>query len=205
MATRGESTRNKILEVAEQIILKKGFSATSIEDIIGEAHITKSGFFYHFSGKNELALGLVERYKVEDTRIWNELMDRARSLSEDPLQQMLIFMKLMAEMMADIPNGHPGCLVASFTYESMQFDTGVLEGIRDNVLAWRNVFGTQLQAVADAYPMKIETPIDDLADGITAVMEGGIVTSLTLGEPEILVRQLLMYRDYLRLLFGDVK
>ncbi|NNE05302.1 MAG: TetR/AcrR family transcriptional regulator [Xanthomonadales bacterium] len=204
MASRGASTRNKILEVAEQIILKKGFSATSIEEIIGQAHITKSGFFYHFAGKNELAQGLVDRFLVEDARIFNEMMERARSLSEDPLQQMLIFMKLMAEMMADIPNGHPGCLVASFTYESMQFDQQVLDGVRQGMLDWRTIFGEQLQRVADAYPMKIETSVDDLADGITTAMEGGIVVSLTIGDPEILVRQLLIYRNHLRLLFGDV-
>jgi len=204
MPTKGESTRENILAVAEQIILQKGFTATSIEEIINAANITKSGFFYHFAGKNELAQGLVDRFLVEDSRIFNEMMDRARSLSEDPLQQMLIFMKLMAEMMADIPNGHPGCLVASFTYESMQFDAEVLEGVRQGMLDWREIFSKQLQAVADAYPMKTETPVDDLADMLTAVMEGGIVTSLTIGEPDILVRQLLLYRDYLRLLFGSV-
>lgn len=203
MATKGEATREKILEVAEKIILKKGFSGTSIDEIISGAAITKGGFFYHFSGKNELAVGLIDRYRRDDDRLFNGLFERADSLSEDPLQQMLIFMKLLAETMADIPNGHPGCLVASFTYESQQFEAAVLQNVRAGVVSWRRLFGKHLQKVADRYPMKIETPVDDLADMLTSIMEGGIVTSLTLRDPEILVRQLNLYRNHLRMLFGD--
>lgn len=204
MGSKGAATREKILASAEQIILRKGFSATSIEDIISSAHITKSGFFYHFAGKNELAAGLVERYLLDDDRIFNEMFDRANSLSDDPLQQFLIFLKLLAEMMADLPNGHPGCLVASFTYESMQLEPAVLTRIADGVLGWRELFGKHLQRIADVYPMKIPMTIDDLADMLTAIMEGGIVTAMTLKEPDVLVRQILRYRDFIRLQFGDV-
>jgi len=203
MATKGEATREKILEVAEKIILKKGFSGTSIDEIISGADITKGGFFYHFSGKNELAVGLIDRYRRDDDRLFNDLFERADSLSEDPLQQMLIFMKLLAETMADIPNGHPGCLVASFTYESQQFEAAVMQNVRAGVVSWRKLFSKHLQRAADRYPMKIETPVDDLADMLTSIMEGGIVTSLTLRDPEILVRQLNLYRNHLRMLFGD--
>lgn len=205
MVTKGQETRERILGVAEQIILQKGFSATSIDEIISEANITKGGFFYHFNGKNELAVGLVERYQTEDTRIFAELFERAESLSEDPLQQMLIFIKLMAEMFADLPSGHPGCLVASFTYESLQFEPDVLERVAAGVLGWRAMFGEHIQKIVEVYPMRIELPVEDLADMLTAVMEGGIITSLTLKDPDILVRQLLQYRDFLRLLFDSVR
>ena len=36
-------------------MLAKGFGATSIEEVIAEAGLTKSGFFYHFKDKNALA------------------------------------------------------------------------------------------------------------------------------------------------------
>lgn len=204
MATKGEATRENILAMAEQIILQKGFTGTSIEDIINQANITKSGFFYHFSGKNELASSLIERYKKQDDEFFNGLFERAESLSEDPLQQMLIFMKLMAEMMADIPNGHPGCLVASFTYESLQFEEPILQEMRDGMLSWRALFAEHLQKIADHYPMKVETSVEDLADMLTTILEGGIVTSLALKDPNVLVQQLLQYRNHLRMLFSSV-
>lgn len=42
---KGEATRERILEVAEASVLAKGFGARSIEEVIAEAGITKSGFF----------------------------------------------------------------------------------------------------------------------------------------------------------------
>jgi AcrR family transcriptional regulator len=52
---KGPATRERILELAESAVLEKGFAATSIEELIVAAGITKSGFFYHFKDKGELA------------------------------------------------------------------------------------------------------------------------------------------------------
>jgi len=54
--------RTRLLDIAEDAVLAKGFAATSIDEIIAEAGITKSGFFYHFSDKNVLARALLQRY-----------------------------------------------------------------------------------------------------------------------------------------------
>ncbi len=204
MATKGELTRENILGIAEQIILQKGFSGTSIDEIIDASNITKGGFFYHFKGKEDLARHLMLRYQVADDHFFNQLFERAESLSEDPLQQMLIFLKLLAEAMGDLPSTHPGCLVASFTYESQQFNDDVKQVICDCIIGWRQLFIKKLASIKDAYPMKIETDIMELADMLTSIVEGGIILSKALNDPERLVKQILEYRNYIRLLYGDV-
>lgn len=204
MTTKQPNARERILDVAQQKILNKGYAATSIDEIRNEAHITKGGFFYHFNGKNELALALVERYLDNDEVFFNSLFKRAETLSEDPLQQMLLFLKLLAEAMGDIPNGHPGCLVAAFIYQSMQFEDNVLELIARGMLDWRQLFKKHLDKVSEKYPMKAEVSTDELADNLTAIIEGAIVTSLVLKDPPILSKQILHYRNYIRLLFGSV-
>ena len=66
MGVKGQQTRENILACAEGIILQRGYSGTSIEDIIREAGITKGGFFYHFDGKSDLAKKLMLRYLEQD-------------------------------------------------------------------------------------------------------------------------------------------
>lgn len=61
-----KSTKERILAAAEQVILSQGFSATNIEDILSKAAITKSGFFYHYANKQDLARALVMRYLEND-------------------------------------------------------------------------------------------------------------------------------------------
>ena len=63
---RANETREKIMDFAYDIIVQKGFAATSIEELVEAAGITKSGFFYHFRDKNDLARQLFERFLAED-------------------------------------------------------------------------------------------------------------------------------------------
>lgn len=201
MGEKAQNTRNRIMATAEKIILQKGFAGTSIDEIIDQAHITKGGFFYHFKGKNELALALLQRYLEADDVFFTELLNRARSLSEDPLQQMLIFLKLLAEAMEQLPDTHPGCLVAAFTYESQQFDDDVIQKNKEGILSWRKLFADQLTVIEHTYQPRFATDVENLADMLSACMEGGIILSRVLNEQQSLAKQILHYRDYLRLLY----
>jgi TetR/AcrR family transcriptional regulator, transcriptional repressor for nem operon len=203
MGEKASNTKHRIMTTAEQIILQKGFAGTSIDEVIQQSHITKGGFFYHFKGKNDLALGLLKRYLDADDVFFNELLGRARELTDDPLQQMLVFLKLLAEAMAELKVHHPGCLIAAFTYESQQFDDDVIKMIKDGTLSWRKLFSEQLRLVEEKYQPRFETDIDDLADMLSACMEGGIILSRILKNPAALSKQIIHYRNYLRLLYDN--
>jgi len=199
--SKGQSTRERIMDIAEEAILEKGFGATSIEEIIAAAEITKSGFFYHFKDKNELARAMLQRYLDRDDEVLDEIFDRARELSDDPLHAFLIGLKLFAELMADLPQGHPGCLVAIYCYQERLFDSGVRELNRDGVIAWRNRFAAVLEEISEKYPPKEDVDLNDLADMVSNVVEGGIVMAKALGDPKLLSRQVLLFRSYVGLLF----
>ena len=47
---------------------------------------------------------------------------RARKLSDDPLQQFQIFIRLYEELFEDLSEPFAGCLMASYVYELQQFD-----------------------------------------------------------------------------------
>jgi len=44
----------------------------------------------------------------------------------------------------------------------------------------------------------------DLADTLTSIIEGGIILSKAFNAAERLVTQILQYRNYIRLLYGDI-
>lgn len=199
MATKGETTKENILNIAQHLMLQKGFSGTSLDEIIAAANITKGGFFYHFDSKNDLAKHMMLKYKHDDEVFFNGLFDRADELSEDPLQQMLIFLKLLAEAMENLSDVHPGCLVATFTSANQQLNEEVKGVTADCTLSWRNMFAHRLRKINQQYPMKIDTTVNDLSDMLSTIIEGGIIMSRTLSEQNILVQQILQYRNYLRL------
>lgn len=200
--TRGQETRNRILDVAEESVLAKGFDATSIEEIVAGAEITRSGFFYHFPDKNALARALIERYLEQDRILLGGIFARAAELSDDPLHRFLIALKLLSETMADLPNGHPGCIVATVCYQERLFDAEVRALNRQSVLAWRKLFLAELEHIAARYPPRDEVDLATLADMISTVIEGGIILAKALAEPKALSHQILMQRSYVKLLFS---
>jgi len=201
MSSKNEGTRERILSVAESIILKNGFAGTSIEDILRQAAITKGGFFYHFNGKKELAKALVERYLSQDDRIFEDLFAQADAETDDPLHQLLTFLQRFADMLANLETTHPGCLVASFTYESQQMDEEVQMSIKQGVLVWRKLILLRLEKIAEHYPPTTDTPLTAVADMFTSSVEGGIILSRIFGNNQVLVQQVQLYRQYLQMLF----
>jgi len=199
--TKGNKTRDRILDVAEKLILSHGYSGTAIDEIIEHAHITKGGFFYHFDSKLDLARALLDRYRERDAELFSGLMERARSLIDDPLQQMLVFINLFSELFAETLEEHPGCLSASFAYEDYQFNDEIRALNQQNLGKWREIFAEQLHRVAELYPMAIETDIETVADMLATNIQGGLVLAIVHGDHEIPIQQLRQYRNYLRLLF----
>jgi AcrR family transcriptional regulator len=199
---KGERTRERILEIAEAAVLQKGFGATSIDEVIAEAEITKSGFFYHFKDKNELARALLIRYLEQDEEILDQLFGRGQELADDPLQAFLIGLKLFAEMMEDLPAGHPGCIVAIYCYQERLFDKSIHEINRQAVLQWRQRFRRILDDIARLYPPNEPVDLDEMADMVTTIVEGGIVMSKALRRPQSLAHQVLLFRTFVKLLFS---
>lgn len=195
------STRDRLLNLAEQLVLQKGFASTSIEELIAGVGITKSGFFYHFKDKNDLAKALMQRYLESDERIVEEIFARAAELHEDPLHRLLIGLKMYAEMFARVHDVHPGCLAASVCYQDQLFDPEVRALNAEGMLAWRKRFRGYLTEIAERYPPKMDVDLESMADMITALVEGGIILAKSLHEGKALPAQVLHFRNYVRLVF----
>jgi AcrR family transcriptional regulator len=202
---KGEETRGRILEIAEAAVLAKGFGATSIEEIIAEAGITKSGFFYHFRDKNELARAMIIRSDEANRQLLETTIKRAEQLADkEPLQTLLIGLKLFAETMSDLPNGHPGCLIASITYQERLFDREVVRLMKESVQFWNDFFAKRIEAAAQRHGYIEQDEVAELSRMIYCIVDGGIVLGRALLNPNILPEQILMVRCYIKMLFQPV-
>jgi AcrR family transcriptional regulator len=60
-----DQTRQRLLDAAQAIFMKKGFVAASVEDIAEAAGYTRGAFYSNFSSKTELFLELLRRDHAE--------------------------------------------------------------------------------------------------------------------------------------------
>ena len=200
--TKGERTRERILDCAYDAIIHKGFAGTSIDELVEAAGITKSGFFYHFKDKGDLARQLLVRFLAEDDAVMDQLTVRAQQLVDDPLQRFLLFLNLYAELVDGMEELHPGCLVASIVYQDQVFDREVQRLNSEAVLRWRERFLGWIEAIDEKYQPVVPLDRAVLADGLSAVVEGSIVLAKALDDPKLMGRQLRLFRDMVKAAYG---
>jgi AcrR family transcriptional regulator len=59
---RGEETRTRILDVAQEAFARYGYDATGVAEICRRAGVTKGGFYHHFPSKQDVFLEMLERW-----------------------------------------------------------------------------------------------------------------------------------------------
>jgi TetR/AcrR family transcriptional regulator, transcriptional repressor for nem operon len=200
MPRDGTVTRNAILDAAHALALEKGMAAASIDQVIERAGVTKGAFFYHFKSKDELALALVERFARQDLQMLDDSRARVEALSRDPLQQVLLLCGLAAEHLKELTD-NPGCLFASYCYQGDLWSENVRKVCDTQIRHWSRWIEGKLRSAAKEHPPAVPLDLAQLAEMFTGVIEGGYILARTYGDPQIVARQLLTYRDLLEALF----
>jgi TetR/AcrR family transcriptional repressor of nem operon len=201
MAKKGEDTRNRILDAAQAMILDHGFAGVSVDQLIKSLGLTKGAFFHHFKNKSDLARSLIRRYADEGLVLFRDNLARAKKLSDDPLQQLLILIGLYEELFENLTEPYPGCLLASYVYELQQFDDETRSIINEEFILSRREVMKLLRSVARKYPPRRPVDLMALADGFMSAFEGAFILSKSLNEANITVKQLRLYKTTIEALF----
>jgi AcrR family transcriptional regulator len=76
-AVRGEATRLRILDAARDLLVERGYSGTSTRAVAERADTRLSLVHYHFGGKQQLLVAVLERQN-------EQLLERQRRLYSEP-------------------------------------------------------------------------------------------------------------------------
>lgn len=193
------------MDAAQALILDHGFGGSTVDSIIDLAGVSKGAFFHHFSSKADFGKELVQRYADEDAEHLEQTLLKAEKLSNDPLQQILIFVKLFEQEIEALEEPFPGCLFASYLQQSELFDQNILDIIRESLLLWRTRVLNKLKKIEQKYPSRQDVELESLADMLMVIFEGSFVLSQSMNENKIIARQLSNYHTYLQLLFDPGK
>lgn len=63
MAKKGKETKAQILDAAIKLFSKKGFSKTSVSELLNETNLTKGGLYWHFENKDAIGLAVIQAIK----------------------------------------------------------------------------------------------------------------------------------------------
>ena len=193
------STRERIIAVAERLLFQQGFSGTSLADIMNATELTKGAFFHHFKNKHELAHTVLARWADNDDALVNELVARAADLADTPLQEATLFIKLFEDWLGKLEEPSNGCLFASFTYESEQFDAEMHQYVRDRLRIWMDLYRGIFDRAANNESARANNVTGDtLTEMLATIFEGGLLLGRALDDRHWLIRQLQQFRHYMK-------
>jgi TetR/AcrR family transcriptional regulator, transcriptional repressor for nem operon len=201
MPRDGTRTREKILDSALALAMSRGLAASSLDQVIEGAGITKGAFFYHFKTKDELALELVKRFASQDHAMFEDATRRVESLSRDPLQQVLLLFGLTAEMFKDTSD-NPGCLIASYCYQGDLWNEEARQVCANQFKEWADWVEQKLKEKAATHPPAVPVDLRQLAEMFQGIVEGAFVVARTYNDPTIIAKQINAYRDMVEATFG---
>lgn len=201
MPSKAEATRERLLAATKKLVMSKGFAGTTIDDVLKETGVTKGAFFYHFKSKADLADQLMRWYAESDMKMFRMLLAEAEATYEDPLDQLLKFLKDFEDYLCDPENPPRGCMYALYTYEDDHFQNSVKDFVSETLSTWTAMYIRKLQEVIDRYPPAQNVTAKRLAEMFIAVIEGGLILERAHGNRGMASRQSEQFRAYLELLF----
>lgn len=193
MPRDGSGTRQRILEVAERLVIDNGFAATSVDRVIAESGTSKGAFFHHFDSKAALARALVDRYAAADIAHLDRAVAMVTAQTADPAARVIAFLRVFEDGADELMAAQSSCLYVSVLTERQLTGDGAREQITRAVLAWRAELSRLLDEALPDPIGGIDTAA--LADHVFVTFEGAFILARSLGDPGHMRAQLRVLRQ----------
>lgn len=91
MGLKGVNTKKSIIEKSAELLLKKGYNAMSISDILEAVGIPKGSFYFHFKSKKELGLSICD-YFYNEIKNWFLEISKDKNTWDEFINSLMISM-----------------------------------------------------------------------------------------------------------------
>lgn len=164
--------RERLIAAAVELFYAHGFGAVGIDRVIDEAGVTKTTFYKHFEGKEDLMVAAVERRDEWEAQAWARAVRKLAG--DDPSAQLLALLDVM-DLWFNHPDFH-GCM---FTNTATEFPNPHDPVHRAAAASKRRTRDARrdLARAAGTDAQRAET----FADCYTALIEGAFVLRQTQG------------------------
>jgi len=177
-------TREKLVRTAERLMLRDGYSATRVDEVIRMAGLSKGSFYHFFNGKEDLGLAALEHYYTDRV---DRLAAGTYATEIDPLRRARGFMRHVDQHAAEL--WRAGCLLASLSADAAGSSQVISNALKRLTSDLRAVLADLLGPFATR-----ENTAADLADEFLVCIEGSIVLARIYEDPTYLKRGLEQFR-----------
>ncbi len=191
------TTKEQLLQTAMELMLAKGFTAVTVDEISEKSGITKGGFFHYFESKEDLGKSALEYY-------WQLRVQTIQEMPfnniKDPLKRLHGFLDSFSAA-AKNPLVPKSCLIGNFSQELSATYPGIRSLCEQKFSMFSDILKQILDEVKEKYAVKSSINTKSLAEHFIAIFQGALILAKAKRDTKVIEESIRHFRQYVETLF----
>ncbi|WP_440120638.1 TetR/AcrR family transcriptional regulator [Tenacibaculum sp. Ill] len=165
---KSANTRATILQQAFELIYKKGYQSTSIDEIIATTKVTKGAFYYHFKNKKQMGIAVIKEV------IQPKTIDLSISSLSSPDSLCDSLYTMIEELLLhnSFLTIEHGCPLANLTQEMSPLDNDFKQALNEVKSLWTDAISSSIIKEQQNNTLNPSINAEEVADFIIAIYWG---------------------------------
>jgi len=168
----GSSTRDAIVAAATRLMQVKGYTATSLDDVLRETGVGKGSFYHFFRSKEELGHAILDT--IVRAFIARTVDPCFSAAAVKPMTQIRCFLDRVVETQR-AGNCVGGCPLGNLASELSDVHEGFRERLAEVFSTWRARLTRALEQAQQRGEVREECRPESVAHFVVALLEGAIL------------------------------
>ncbi|MHC2252934.1 TetR/AcrR family transcriptional repressor of nem operon [Bradyrhizobium embrapense] len=173
------STSERILDVAQSLIVAGGYNGFSYADIADAIGIRKASIHHHFPTKAELVSALIDRYRQQTELGLRSLQEQ----SAGPVDQLQSYVSFWQTCIQDASPSF--CVCAMLAGEMPMLPDEVASRVRGHFHHLAGWLASVLRAGAEQRAVRLDRPPEDEAQMLMASVHGAMLSARAFNDPAL--------------------
>lgn len=194
MTTDLADSRTRWLDAALATIRRKGYSATTVDDLCAATGLSKGSFFHHFKGKEDLGLAAAQHWNDRTGALFTNAPYQQVA---DPRDRLLAYIDFRAALavgeLADI-----SCLLGTMVQETYTTHPAIREACRGGIEGHAATLVATIAAAKARHAPRAKWTPESLALFTQAVLQGAFVVAKAAGDAQAAAPLIAHLRAYVQ-------
>jgi TetR/AcrR family transcriptional repressor of nem operon len=196
-AARPITAREKLVDAATSVIRRKGYAATSVDELCAAAGVTKGAFFHHFPSKDTLAVAAADAWTENSGAMFARAPYHA---FEDPLDRVLGYLEFRKSLLSG-PVEDFTCLAGTMVQEAYLTHPEIRRACDASIGSHAATLQSDIAAAMKRHRIRARFTPQSLALHMQAVLQGAFILAKAASDAKVAEESVGHLIRYVELLF----
>jgi TetR/AcrR family transcriptional repressor of nem operon len=174
ITSKGQATKNRIIEAAAALIGRFGVAGTSADDVRKSAGVSGSQLSHYFGSKQELVRAVIHRQSESEAVVGHPMLRRL-----DSIDALRAWADAAVENL-DHGSGYGACTLAMLAGSLSPGDEQTREELCSAFTRLQSLLHDGLAAMRDRGDLRPEADLDELSMALLTALQGGTLLGQTM-------------------------